>query len=113
MRDNNDGLPELSHLQFAVLEVLGTRTMAGKALREGLKTIGISKSGPAFYQVMARLEESKMVEAWYVRQVVNGQLIKERTYKLTALGVRILNEAKLFYSNKTAPLIPSNLPAFA
>ncbi len=62
MKSNKESLPELSHLQFAVLEVLGAAQMSGKDLRTGLSELGLKKSGPAFYQMMARLEEAKFVE---------------------------------------------------
>jgi hypothetical protein len=105
-----EALPELSHLQFAVLDVMGTAIMSGKNVREGLKQLGISKNGPAFYQMMARLEEGKLVEGWYDQKIIDGQIIKERCYKITGDGVRALNNTKRFYASRTAPL--TGLPAF-
>jgi DNA-binding PadR family transcriptional regulator len=101
MKQIENTLPELSHLQFAVLEVLGTAQMSGKDLRTGLGELGIKKSGPAFYQMMARLEEAKFVEGWYIQEVVDGQIIKERQYKITGSGVRALNQTKSFYHGRT------------
>jgi hypothetical protein len=106
-----EALPELSHLQFAVLEIMGTATMSGKQVREGLKELGIAKNGPAFYQMMARLEEGKLVEGWYDQKIIDGQIIKERCYKITGDGARALNNTKRFYTSRTAPL--TGLPAFA
>jgi DNA-binding PadR family transcriptional regulator len=108
----NDKLPELSHLQFAVLDVLGTAKMTGKQLRAGLKEIGISKSGPTFYQAMARMEEAKLVEGWYNQSVIDGQLIKEREYRITGAGLKALNETKRFYENRTTPLGWNPKPLF-
>jgi hypothetical protein len=113
MKDEKDNLPELSHLQFAVLEVLGAGVMAGKNIRAGLAEQRIRKSGPAFYQMMARLEEAKMVEGWYNQEVIDGQIIKERNYRITGEGARALNETKRFYESKTAPLTWGGTPAFA
>lgn len=98
---NRETLPELSHLQFAVLEVLGTAEMSGKDLRIGLGGLGLKKSGPAFYQMMARLEEAKFVDGWYNQQIIDGQIIKERQYKITGHGIRALNQAKRFYHGRT------------
>lgn len=105
-----ESLPELSHLQFAVLEVLGTAHMSGKDLRTGLGELGIKKSGPAFYQMMARLEESKLVEGSYSQQIIDGQIIKERQYKVTGTGIRALNQTKKFYHGRTDEMALS--PAF-
>src|SRR5258708_6269369 len=105
-----DNLPELSHLQFAVLEVLGAAQMSGKDLRTGLRELGIAKSGPAFYQMMARLEEAKLVEGWYSQQIIDGQIIKERQYKITGNGIRALNQTKQFYQGRTR--IMALQPAF-
>jgi len=98
-----DALPELSALQFAILDLLGAGAMSGKKLRGGLKQcFDISKSGPAFYQLMARLEEAKFVEGWYEQEVIDGQIIKERNYKITGHGLRAFNGTKSFYRGKAA-----------
>lgn len=101
MKSTKENLPELSHLQFAVLEVLGTAQMSGKDLRTGLSEHGLKKSGPAFYQMMARLEEAKFVEGWYSQLIIDGQIIKERQYKITGNGIRALNQTKNFYHVRT------------
>jgi hypothetical protein len=111
MKNNNNEVPELSHLQFAVLEVLGAAQMSGKDLRAGLGELGIKKSGPAFYQMMARLEEAKFAEGWYAQQIIDGQIIKERQYKITGNGIRALNQTKTFYRGKTQEV--AFRPAFA
>jgi len=104
-------LPELSHLQFAVLEVLGTAHMSGKDLRTGLSELGIKKSGPAFYQMMARMEDAKLVDGSYSQQIIDGQIIKERQYKVTGNGVRASNHTKQFYHGRTHGMALS--PAFS
>jgi len=104
----SDNLPELSHLQFAILDLVGASTLSGKDLRKGLKeAFGISKSGPGFYQAMARLEEAKFVEGWYEQEVIDGQIIKERNYKITGSGLRALNGTKSFYRGRVATSRPS------
>jgi DNA-binding PadR family transcriptional regulator len=103
----SDNLPELSHLQFAILDLVGASTLSGKNLRKGLKEVfGISKSGPGFYQAMARLEEAKFVEGWYEQEVIDGQIIKERNYKITGSGLRALNSTKSFYRSRLTALRP-------
>ncbi len=46
----------------------------------------MEKSGPAFYRLMARLEESELVKGWYEHEVVEGQMLRERLYRATAEG---------------------------
>lgn len=106
-----NALPQLSHLQFAVLEVLGTEVGSGKDLRKRLSERGIKKSGPSFYQMMARLEEAKFVEGWYKQEIIDGQIIKERQYRILADGIRALQRSKQYY---TGGLQQSDMqPAFA
>jgi DNA-binding PadR family transcriptional regulator len=103
-------IPRLSHLQFAVLEILGTATKRGKDLRKSLSELGIKKSGPAFYQMMARLEEAKFARGWYEQQIIDGQIIKERHYQITGNGIDALNETKKFYVRSQQM---AAMPAFA
>ena len=83
MRFNLNPLP---HLQFAVLGVLGAGDLPGREVRAQLDRLGVEKSGPAFYRLMARLEESGLVEGWYEHEVVEGQILRERLYRATAEG---------------------------
>ncbi len=76
----------LPHLQFAVLGVLGADDLPGREIRSELGRLGTDKSGPAFYRLMARLEESGLVEGRYEQEVVSGQILRERRYRATAKG---------------------------
>lgn len=100
MSKQKDTLPEISHLQFAILDALGGGVKRGKQLREDLASMDIKKTGPAFYQLMARLEEGNFIKGWYEQEIIEGQIIKERHYKLLGNGVRAVNELKRFYSGK-------------
>jgi len=104
-------IPQLSHLQFAVLDVLGAAIGSGKVLRKRLSERGIKKSGPSFYQMMARLEEAKFVEGSYKQEIIDGQIIKERQYRILADGVRALNRTKQYYTSRPQPI--DMQPAFA
>src|SRR6266516_1366818 len=97
-----DNLPELTHLQFAVLNIVETATISGRALRARLREDGIKKSGPAFYQAMARLEEARFVKGWYEQKIVEGQIIKERHYQILANGISALRQARNFYGRRLA-----------
>jgi hypothetical protein len=94
----DDNLPPLTHLQFLVIDIIGTGEMSGKDLREALAEEKVWKTGPAFYQMMSRLEESKMVEGWYEQQIIEGQIIKERRYKVLGNGFAAHKRTKNFYA---------------
>lgn len=92
--------PELSHDQVLVLECIGTAEIKGRELRQELASKHRAKSGPAFYQMMSRMEESGFVEGWYQQKIVDGQIIKERTYKMTGKGQRALAETLEYYRER-------------
>lgn len=95
-------LPAITHLQFLVLGALGDGEQAGRHLRALLAAYGLKGSGPAFYQMMARLEEGGLVEGWYARQLVDGQHLKERRYRLLREGRRAVEETRVFYLQRAS-----------
>ena len=95
---NSMKIPELSHLQILVLECLGTQKRPGRELRQLLAQSGTKKSGPAFYQLMARLEEAGLVEGEYSQKIVEKQIIKERRYRVTGEGASAARRTRDFYS---------------
>jgi Transcriptional regulator PadR-like family len=102
--------PELTHLQCFILHCLAGGQQRGRSLREHLADQGVRKTGPAFYQLMARMEDSKHVKGWYEQKVVEGQPIKERHYEITAGGLAALRQAAEFYRRE---VIPGVLGGFA
>jgi DNA-binding PadR family transcriptional regulator len=95
-------LPRLTHLQYLVVSELARESAPGRALRDRLREAGVRQSGPAFYQLMAALEDGGFVAGWYEQQVVDGQIIRERHYKVLAAGVRALEESRRFYRSRAA-----------
>ncbi|MGE0862898.1 MAG: hypothetical protein AB7P34_03260 [Vicinamibacterales bacterium] len=91
-------LPTLTHLQFLVLGVLRNGDQPGRAVRQVLSAYGVRRSGPAFYQLMARLERERLVEGWYEQITVGDQAVTERRYRITADGTRRWNQAQAFYA---------------
>lgn len=90
--------PNLTHLQFVVLGLVQEGATSGKDLRAALREDGMRKSGPSFYQLMARLEDSGWVTGEYRQRVVDGQMIRERHYELTPTGTRALQASTEFYA---------------
>ena len=91
------GVPRLSHLQYLVVGILRGRTLPGREIRRGLEGLDVRKSGPAFYQLMSRLEDRGLVKGEYNQEIVAGQIIRERHYELTAAGSRSFDECREFY----------------
>ena len=96
-------LPELTHLQFAVLSILMGSKRTGRHIREKLAEQGVRKSLAAFYQLMARLEDAGMIKGWYEQVTIDGQTVKERHYEILAHGVRCLEQTRNFYLATAAP----------
>src|SRR3954451_8610572 len=94
-------LPDITHLQFLVLASLLDGEQSGRFLRLKLDENGERKSGPAFYQMMARLEDAGLVRGHYDQKIVEGQIIKERHYCITAAGVAACRRAFEFYHQRS------------
>lgn len=96
-------LPSITHLQFLVLGCLVKDEQPGRIIRETIAGFGIRRSGPAFYQMMSRLERSKLVEGWYEQIIAGDQAVTERRYRIRPAGLRVYRETAEFY-RKAAPL---------
>ena len=92
-------IPKLSHLQFLVVGIVRGGSLPGRTVRARLADFGVRKSGPGFYQLMARLEDAGLVEGRYEKEIVEGQIIRERHYQLTASGSRAWEGSRDFYVN--------------
>jgi DNA-binding PadR family transcriptional regulator len=92
-------LPALTHLQFLVLGILRAEEQRGRTLRDALAGYGIRRTGPAFYQLMARLEKDRLVDGWYEQITVGDQAVTERRYRITADGKKRWNDARAFYEH--------------
>ena len=90
-------LPQITHLQFLVLGELLNSPATGRAIREALEGQNVRKSGPAFYQMMARMEDSGFLEGWYEQQIVDSQIIRERHYRITPPGRKSWDGCRDFY----------------
>ncbi|HBE69861.1 MAG TPA: hypothetical protein DDW52_17075 [Planctomycetaceae bacterium] len=91
------GIPDASHLQIAVLDSLSSEK-SGRELRARLAKLGYKQGGPAFYRMMGRLEESKLVEGWQQLSEIDGIQIREKRYRISAEGIRCLEQVREHYS---------------
>ncbi len=94
--------PRLSHLQFLVLGTLLQGSRPGREVRDELRRFGVKRSGPGFYQLMARLEEAELVEGSYKQKIIAGQIIRERSYRLRGTGRTAWNRCRKFNENVIA-----------
>lgn len=105
--------PRLSHLQFLVLGIVQSGSTSGRDVRTRLQAFGLRKTGPAFYQLMARMEDRGWVEGEYHQQIVDGQIIRERHYRITGDGAAAWNRTSEFYSEAIDRLGPLASPSGA
>jgi DNA-binding PadR family transcriptional regulator len=98
-------VPEITHLQFLVLEIIGALERPGRYIREQLQKEGARKSLPAFYQMMARLEDAGLIKGSTHAISVEGQPATERRYKITGSGLKALQQVKGFYSDSALTAI--------
>ena len=90
-------LPDITHLQFLVLGLLFKGERPGREIRSELAGFGVRRSSPAFYQMMARLEDAGLVTGHYDQKVIDAQIIKQRCYRLTAAGTAAWKRTRAFY----------------
>ena len=90
-------LPKITHLQFLVLGVLLGGPTFGCDVRIRLAEFGVKKSGPGFYQMMSRLEDSGFVTGSYEQQIIDGQRINQRRYEITKTGQSAWRASREFY----------------
>jgi len=95
-------IPAVTHLQFIVLGLLRGGERPGRYLRRALARRGIARSAPAFYQMMARLEDARFVDGSYDQKIVDSQIIKERRYTLTGAGDDAWSATRAFYTEAIA-----------
>ena len=92
-------IPKLTHLQFLVLGLLREGEQPGRVLRRALAAHGVRRSGPAFYQLMSRLERDRLVDGWYEQITAGDQAVTERRYRVRPAGAKLWAEARDFYSS--------------
>lgn len=95
-------IPDITHLQCLVLGTLLDGEESGQGVRTLLAKHGVKKSGPAFYQLMARMEDDGLVKGRYDQFVLEGQPIKERRYRITPNGQRVWEKTRDFYLSQFA-----------
>ena len=96
--------PPLPWLQFVILSAIQDNPLVwvtGKVIRATMAEDGVKRAGPAFYQIMGRIEEAKLVEGENYDRLEERQKGKqricERRYKLTDRGIMALDRTRRAY----------------
>ncbi|WOO43122.1 hypothetical protein [Rubellicoccus peritrichatus] len=90
----------LSELQYKVIGLIGVEAVVGRELRKMLAADGVKKSGPAFYQLTARMEEAGLIESSLSAKLIDGIPLKEKTYWVTGEGAKQFKETRSDYKSK-------------
>jgi DNA-binding PadR family transcriptional regulator len=96
-------LPGFTHLQFVVVSLLMDGERSGRQIRSSLADEGVDRSGPAFYQMMARMEEGGLVQGRYEPAWIGGQEVIERLYQVTDEGRKRWDSTLRFYRRFCSP----------
>lgn len=91
-------LPDITHLQYLVLSELFNKERAGRDIRASLLASGVKQTAPAFYQLMARMEDAGWIEGWYEQKVIDGVGVKARWYRIVGKGRRVAEAVEAFYA---------------
>jgi hypothetical protein len=90
-------VPDATHLQFLVLSVLRGGEQPGRVVRQVLAEHGARRTAAAFYQLMARLENDRLVIGAYAPVLVGDQTVMERRYRITSAGLKVWDHTRAFY----------------
>lgn len=95
-----DMLPSISHLQFAVLDQLVRRTRGASSdrIRCLMSEIGAEREGPAFYQLMKRLEDAGLLVSSPQEFNVGGGKVIRTHYRITVEGKTAWRDTLQFYA---------------
>ena len=95
-------LPNLTALQFLVLDLLGSvnAPVSAYQLKGGLAQLAPGYSGPKFYQLMGRLVRDGLVSA--ETQPINtpGGMVERTFYSATESGRESLAVTRIFYETR-------------
>lgn len=91
------GLPRLTHLQFAVLRVIGDGRVHGVYIHERLERVDISYKLGSFKAIMTNMERAGLVESELVRGRRPGLNYQEKLYWATDSGKQDVERSREFY----------------
>ena len=97
-------LPDVTHLQFAIIDVMGAKERTGEEIRRSLfREHSIKRTLAAFYMLMKRLEDSGFITGRYRLVEIGSYTAKQRLYKVTGQGAKAFQNARDWYARGAAP----------
>ena len=87
----------LTNLQFGILGAVRYSWRAGDFIREQMRIARVPVEGPAFYQLMARLEKAQLLEGKYTTRMLGKQIVRKRSYHCTLKGIQAYNSLRAFH----------------
>ena len=97
-------LPEMSSLQFLVVQLLLAGPQSGAELRRMMQEAGAEIGPPSFSRLMRRMEETGYVHAQSTGGSSSGcRLVCPRRFEVTDLGVGVWKQVREFYAAGAGP----------
>jgi hypothetical protein len=96
-------LPEMSGLQFLVVQLLFAGPQSGEELRRRMKDAGAEIGPPSFSRLMQRMEDACYLQAHSESGPSGCRLVRPRRFEVTDLGVGIWKRAREFYAAGAGP----------
>jgi hypothetical protein len=97
-------IPAITHLQFLALDLLTRKPdgLSAQQLNVGLAEFAPEYRGPKFYQLMKRLVEAGLVEAWSQPFDVGGTTVSRTFYRIATPGTAAWRITTEFYRVRLA-----------
>jgi hypothetical protein len=96
-------LPELTPLQFLVLQLLFAGPQGGKDLRRKAKAAGAALSPPSFSRLMHRMNRLGYLQIHDVEEAERFRYVLPRRFELTDLGLALWRRTREFYTRLSDP----------
>ena len=96
-------LPEMSPLQFVVVQLLFAGPQSGGQLRRRMEQAGVKIGPPSFSRLMLRMETAGYLQAHDEDGPAGCHLVRPRRFEVTDLGVAIWSRVREFYAGWSPP----------
>lgn len=96
-------LPEMSGLQFLVVQLLLAGSQSGAELRRMMQEAGAKIGPPSFSRLMQRMEKAGYVQAKLKSTKSARRFANPRRFDVTDLGVALWQQTREFYTTGDDP----------
>jgi DNA-binding PadR family transcriptional regulator len=106
-------LPEMSGLQFLVVQLLFAGPQRGEQLRRKMRKAGAKVGPPSFSRLMRRMEQAGYLQTQTEAGPAGCRFVWPRRFEVTDLGVAIWRRVREFYTAGGEPRAPAHPKGFA